>query len=365
MTASTTTTTTSRVPDGLELGGLHHVSAATGDIVLNRDFYTRALGMRIVKKSVNQDAPDMYHLFYADGLGTPGTDVTFFDYQGSAPANSRVAPNRPGSGEVQEIALRIPGEESLAFWRRRFETLGIAHGEFEERAGHKALPFTDPEGQRLALIVDGGDAAAIPGGTPWELATVPAEHGIRGLGAITISTARPEQTLRVLTEFLGFRVVSETPDPTNPLRRTVVLETGKGGPGGLLIVKVMPDEPRAHLGAGGVHHVAFRVATFADHAAWNDYLTQAGFQVTPVIDRFYFRAMYFREPGGVLYEISSDEPGFATDEPLESLGETLALPPFLEELRPRIEAVIRPLDTSKAVTTTAYGQPIPTAAAAG
>lgn len=355
--------TQTHVPTGLELGGLHHVSAATGDIVGNRDFYTRALGMRIVKKSVNQDAPDMYHLFYADGLGTPGADVTFFDYQGSAPANSRVAPNRPGSGEVQEIALRVSGDDALTFWMQRFDTLGIPHGDIEERAGHRALPFTDPEGQRLALIDDGGDTAAIPGGTPWELATVPVEHGIKGLGAITISTARPEQTLRVLTEFLGFRIVSETPDPENPVRRTVVLETGKGGPGSFFIVKVMPDEPRAHLGAGGVHHVAFRVDTFEHHAAWNDYLTNAGFHVTPLIDRFYFKAMYFREPGGVLYEISSDEPGFATDEPLESLGETLALPPFLEELRPRIESAIRPLDTGKHITTTEYGQPIPEASA--
>lgn len=352
------------VPTGLELGGLHHVSAVTGDIVGNRDFYTRALGMRIVKKSVNQDAPDMYHLFYADGLGTPGADVTFFDYEGSSRIGGRVAPNHPGSGEIQEIALRVSGDDSLAFWQQRFESLGIAHGELEQRAGHKALPFTDPEGQRLALIEDGGDAAAISGGTPWELATVPVEHGIKGLGAITISTARPEQTLRVLTEFLGFRIVSETPDPENPARRTVVLETGKGGPGGLFIVKVMPDEPRAHLGAGGVHHIAFRVDTFEHHAAWNEYLTQAGFQVTPLIDRFYFKAMYFREPGGVLYEISSDGPGFATDESLETLGEKLALPPFLEGQRPQIEQVIRPLDTTKPVTTTEYGQPIPAPAPA-
>jgi glyoxalase family protein len=344
--------------NGLELGGLHHVSSVTANIEQNRDFYTRALGMRIVKKSVNQDATDMYHLFYADGLGTPGADVTFFDYEGSARTSyTRIAPNQAGSGEINEIALRVSGPEALTFWRERFDTLGIPYGPMTTRGGHAAFTFTDPEGQRLALIDDSG--ATIVGGTPWELATVPQEYGIKGLGAISISTARPDATLAVLTQFLGFRVVSDTPDMAIPGNRIVVLETGKGGPGGIFIVHVTPNEPRARLGAGGVHHVAFRVDTFENHERWNEYLTAAGFHVTPVIDRFYFKAMYFREPGGVLYEISSDEPGFTTDESLDSLGESLALPPFLEDQRPQIEKVIRPLDTRKIVTTTEYGQPVP------
>lgn len=342
--------------NGLELTGLHHVSAVTSNIESNRDFYTRALGMRIVKKSVNQDATDVYHLFYADGLGTPGTDVTFFDF-------ANTAPNQAGSGEIREIALRVTGEDSLAYWQQRFDTLGIGHEPLTTRAGRQALPFTDPEGQRLALIEDGGDDALIAGGQPWELATVPVEHGIKGLGAISISTARPEATLRVLTETMGFRVIEDTSDGAVPGNRTVILETGKGGPGGLFIVHVTPSAPRAHLGHGGVHHVAFRVSTFEDHDAWQRYLEEAGFQVTPVIDRFYFRAMYFREPGGVLYEISSDEPGFATDEPLASLGEKLALPPFFEDQRPQIESRIRPLDTGKHVTTIEYGQPVAEASA--
>lgn len=342
--------------NGLELTGLHHVSAVTSNIEGNRDFYTRALGMRIVKKSVNQDATDVYHLFYADGLGTPGTDVTFFDF-------ANTAPNHAGSGEIQEIALRVTGADSLAYWQQRFDTLGISHEPLTNRAGRQALPFTDPEGQRLALIEDGGDDAQIAGGQPWELATVPVEHGIKGLGAISISTARPDATLRVLTETMGFRVIEDTPDGDVPGNRTVILETGKGGPGGLFIVHVTPSAPRAHLGHGGVHHVAFRVSTFEDHDAWQRYLEEAGFQVTPVIDRFYFRAMYFREPGGVLYEISSDEPGFATDEPLASLGEKLALPPFFEDQRDQIESRIRPLDTGKHVTTTEYGQPVAEASA--
>lgn len=340
--------------NGLELTGLHHVSAVTSNIEANRDFYTRALGMRIVKKSINQDATDVYHLFYADGMGTPGTDVTFFDFPNTAP-------NHAGSGEIQEIALRVSGDEALTYWQNRFDKLGIRYGAITTRAGRTTLPFFDPEGQRLALIEDGGDAAAIAGGQPWELATVPVEYGIKGLGAISTSTARPAATLRVLTEFLGFHVIEDRPDAAVPGNRTVTLETGKGGPGGLFIVHVTPEAPRAHLGHGGVHHVAFRVSTFEDHDKWNEYLTAAGFHVTPVIDRFYFRAMYFREPGGVLYEISSDEPGFATDEPLESLGETLALPPFFEDQRAEIESMIRPLDTRKTVTTAEYGQPIPEA----
>lgn len=342
--------------NGLELTGLHHVSAVTSDIEGNRDFYTRALGMRIVKKSVNQDATDVYHLFYADGLGTPGTDVTFFDF-------ANTAPNHAGSGEIREIALRVSGADSLAYWQQRFDTLGIQHDALTTRAGRQALPFTDPEGQRLALIEDGGDDASIAGGQPWELATVPVEHGIKGLGAISISTARPDATLRLLTGIMGFRVIDDTPDADVPGDRTVILETGKGGPGGLFIVHVIPSAPHAHLGHGGVHHVAFRVSTFEEHDAWQRYLEEAGFQVTPVIDRFYFRAMYFREPGGVLYEISSDEPGFATDEPLASLGEKLALPPFFEDQRARIESRIRPLDTGKHVTTTEYGQPVGEASA--
>jgi len=342
--------------NGLELTGLHHVSAITANAEINRDFYARALGMRLVKKTVNQDALDMYHLYYADGTGSAGTDLTFFDYAGTARANYlRVPRNQAGSGEIQEIALRITGDDAFDFWKARFDKFGIPYGSITRRGGHKALPFTDPEGQRLALIDDSD--AVIPGGEPWELSPVSGEFGIKGLGAITTSTARPEATLPVLTDFLGYRIVSDTPDPIIAGNRTVVLETGKGGVGSLLIVRVTPSDQRARPGAGGVHHVAFRVTTFEGHEQWNQYLTEAGFQVTPVIDRFYFKAMYFREPGGVLYEISTDEPGFATDEPAETLGESLALPTFLEPQRAQIEAAILPLDTRREILTAEYAAP--------
>lgn len=334
--------------NGLELTGIHHVSSITSDVVANRDFYTRALGLRIVKKTVNQDATNVYHLFYADGLGSPGSDVTFFGFP-STPIN------QPGAGEIGEIALRVENGDSLRFWEQRFDRLGIEHQAITDRAGYQALPFTDPEGQRLAIVASNGNDP-IPGGTPWERATVPVEHGITGLGIVSITTGRPEASLRVLIDVMGFRVVEDRPDDNVPDNRTVVLETGKGGLNGTLIVHVRPNAPLARLGHGGVHHVAFRVPTYEAHTAWNRYLADAGMNVTPVIDRFYFRAMYFREPGSVLYEISTDEPGFTGDEPLETLGESLALPPFLEPQRARIEAQLRPLPTTPDITTREYGE---------
>ena len=335
----------------LQLTGLHHVSSITASAPLNRDFYARALGLRLVKKTVNQDAPDVYHLFFADGTGSAGTDVTFFEIPHSAP-------NIAGRGEINEIALRIPGERVLDWWESRFDALGIAHGERTTRAGFAALPFTDPEGQRLALI-DEGDDPAIPGGHPWEQSTVPAEYGIRGLGAVTISSMRPEASLRMLTEVMGFRVVSDHETSGGSGNRDTLLETGPGGPGSYLIVQERPSDPNARQGRGGVHHVAFRVPTVEAHDAWNRHLKEAGAHVTPVIDRFYFKAMYFREPGGILYEISTDGPGFASDgETLDSMGEKLALPPFLEPHRSEIEQRITPLDTRKQVLTAEYGQPV-------
>lgn len=333
--------------NGLELTGIHHVSSITSNLEANRDFYARALGMRLVKKTVNQDATSVYHLFYADGLGSAGTDVTFFGFP-STPLN------QPGAGEIAEYTLRVKHEVSLDFWANRFATLGIEHQPLTERAGFKALPFTDTEGQRMALIAD-GDRVKNPGGRPWAKSTVPAEHGIIGLGTVSITTGRPAATLGMLTETMGFRIIEDRADSTVQDNRTIVLETGLGGPNATLIVNARPNAPMARLGHGGVHHVAFRVPTYDAHTAWNEYLTEAGVGVTPVIDRFYFRAMYFREPGGVLFEISSDGPGFATDEPLESMGESLALPPFLEPRRAEIEAQIVPLDTSQAITTREYG----------
>jgi glyoxalase family protein len=334
------------IPSDLQLTGLHHVSSITANAAANRDFYTRALGMRLVKKTVNQDDTSAYHLFYADKLGSAGTDVTYFDIPMSGS-------NYPGSGETQEVGLRVRGEESLTFWEGRFDKLGIPYGPRTTRAGYPALPFTGPEGDRLALIAEGDDEP-VPPGEPWDRTAVPVEHAIVGLGIFTIASGRPEQTLRVLTEIMGFRVKSDTPDEDDSSKRTIVLETGPGGSGATLIVRAIPGTPLARLGRGGVHHIAFRVPTFEEHEKWTTYLNEQGLHATPVIDRFYFRSIYFREPGGVLYELATDGPGFATDEPQETLGVNLALPPFLEPRREQIEAGLRPLDTSLELTTSEY-----------
>jgi glyoxalase family protein len=321
------------------LTGIHHISAITADAQGNVDFYTQALGLRLIKKTVNQDDPSVYHLFFTDAEGAPGTDLTFFDIPNSAR-------NHPGSGEITEIAFRVPTEASLRFWDERLDAIGVDHDAPRERFGRQVLTFCDPEGQRLALMADGDDAP-VPTGTPWPHAGIPEEHAIVGLAAISTSTARPHATLPVLTDVMGFRVVDEVPDADNPEQRTVVLETGAGGPGALYYLHVTPGAPPARLGRGGVHHVAFRTPDAERHAAWREYVGSRGLNITPEIDRFYFLAAYFREPGGVLFELSSDGPGFTTDQSDAELGVELALPPFLQPYREQIDAALHPIDTSR------------------
>jgi glyoxalase family protein len=319
----------------MELGGLHHVSSITGSVGRNLTFYTEVLGLRLVKKTVNQDDVSAYHLFYADKVGIAGTDVTFFDWEG-------MGPHRPHAGEVAAIALRVPGRDALAQWEGRFDQLGVPHGPLAGRRERAVLPFVDPEGLRLELIDDGTDNPAVRPGQPWDLGPVPAAWGIRGLSQFTLSVGRLEPTARVLTEVLGFREVGEDLDDGH---RVVTFEVGPGGPGAEVRVVERPDlRGGAFVGAGGVHHVAFRAATTEEHAAWREQIAQAGLAVTPVIDRYYFKSIYFREPGGILYEIATDGPGFAVDEDAARLGEQLALPPFLEPHRREIEANLRPIE---------------------
>ncbi len=318
----------------LELGGLHHVTAITAQAPENLAFYTKVLGLRLVKKTVNQDDVSAYHLFYADEHGSAGTEVTFFDW-------SQAAPNRPGTGEVSTVGLRVAGRAAMEWWARRFAELGVPHTWVTDATGNEVIAFVDPEGQRLQLIDDTG--ARVPGGTPWSGSSVPAEMAIRGLGSVTLTVSRLEPTARILTQILGFRQTGEYPSPGSADGMVVRFETGPGGPGTTVLVDVRPDLPRARQGRGGVHHIAFRTPTFEEHEAWQRHLEESGVHVTPVIDRFYFRSIYFREPGGVLFEIASDGPGFATDEDAEHLGERLALPPFLEPYRAQIEAGLKPL----------------------
>ncbi|MCM8748774.1 ring-cleaving dioxygenase [Thermomicrobiaceae bacterium CFH 74404] len=313
----------------LELGGIHHVTAVTGRAAENVRFYTRVLGMRLVKKTVNQDDVSAYHLFYGDETGSPGTEVTFFDWPDAGP-------HRPGAGEVATIALGVPGRPALQYWTDRLDRAGIDHQGIEEYGGRGMIRFTDPEGQRLALI----DASDWPGGSPWRESPVPAEFAIRGIAFVALVVRDLGPTEAVLRDVLGFRWAAELALDGH---RRVVFETGPGGPGAEVHVEVRPELPRARTGIGGVHHVAFRTPTDEQHRQWHERVAAAGLTVTPVIDRYYFRSLYFREPGGVLFEIATDGPGFAVDEDPAHLGERLALPPFLEPYRAQIEAGLRPL----------------------
>ncbi len=322
----------------MELGGLHHLTAVTTSAAENVAFYVDVLDMRLVKKTVNQDDTSAYHLFYGDELGRPGTEVTFFDWP-----QLRIAANHPGAGEVSTTELRVSDRAALEWWVGRFDELGVQHAAIAERDGRSYLDFTDPEGQRLRLSEDRGEGVA--GGVPWQNAPVPREAGIRGLGAVDLTVAELEPTAWVLTEVLGFRQTDERAEDNG---RTVTFEVGQGGPGATVRVVERTGAPYAHLGRGGVHHVAFRTPDDEEHAAWRERIRRAGIGVTPQIDRYYFRSIYFREPGGVLFEIATDGPGFATDEDAEHLGERLSLPPFLEGRREETEARLDPIEASGA-----------------
>ena len=318
----------------MQLGGLHHVTAVTTEASENVAFYTEVLGLRLVKKTVNQDDVSAYHLFYGDELGRPGTEVTFFDWP-----HLRIAPNHAGGGEVSATELRVTGREALDLWTERLAEFGVEHGGVEERGGRGLIAFTDPEGQRLRLVDDGGDDR-VAGGIPWEGSPVPREAGIRGLGAVELTVRDLAPTAWVLSEVLGFRKVDEYERGDE---RAVVFEVGPGGPGSEVLVVERPEAPVARLVRGGVHHVAFRTPDDEEHAAWRERVRSFGLGVTPQIDRFYFRSIYFREPGGVLFEIATDGPGFAMDEDAKHLGERLSLPPFLEPRREAIEAGLEPI----------------------
>lgn len=320
----------------MELAGIHHVTAISGSGPRNLAFYTQVLGLRLIKKTVNQDVPSTYHLFYGDEVGTPGTEMTFFEWP-DVPAHGA------GSGDVSSIGFVVPDRAALEWWAKRFDSLGVPHGPIEERAGRPVLPFTDPEGQRLQLIA--GERTAW---TPIKDSEVPNEVAIRGFGAVTMVVRRLAPTERLLTEILNFRRAGDYALPTG--QHVTVFETGAGGLGTEVHVVEQPDLSPARQGIGGVHHVAFRTPNDEEHRQWQQHLSSAGVDVTPVIDRYYFRALYFREPGGVLFEISTDGPGFATDEDMEHLGERLSLPPFLEPHRAEIERVLPPLEGVGATT---------------
>jgi glyoxalase family protein len=312
----------------MQLTGIHHLTAISARPRENLEFYTGALGMRLVKKTVNQDDVSAYHLFYADGKANPGTDLTFFDF----PA----APERRGANSISRTGLRVAGEKSLGYWRDRLKQAGGYTADVTEVDGRLTLPFEDREGQRLVLVDDGGVGPA----SPWENSAVPAEHQIRGLGPIVLTVNDLSRTAFALTEIMNMRCLRDYAAHGAYIH---VFAMGEGGPAAELHVVEQKDAPLAQQGAGGAHHVAFRTPDDAQYEAWGQRLNELGVRNSGAIDRFYFRSLYFREPNGILFEIATDGPGFATDEPMQALGEKLALPPFLEPRRAEIEAGLKPL----------------------
>ncbi|MEP7105893.1 MAG: ring-cleaving dioxygenase, partial [Chloroflexota bacterium] len=297
-----------------ELGGLHHVTAITGDAPGNVRFYTEVVGLRLVKKTVNQDDVAAYHLFYADARGNPGTDMTFFDWP-------HAVVNRPGVPEIAPIALRVP-EGSLDYWRGRLDEQQVAHTTVADTTGKERVAFADPERQRLALAADPRPTRF----QPWSDSPVPEEHQVRGLHAVTLASVQPQRTADFLSSVMGFAPAGDLESEGGRVHTFALGGRDSGAEVNLLL----PKEPvPSRQGRGGVHHVAFRVPDANAQEEWRQRVNAAGLQTTPIIDRFYFKSIYFREPGGNLFEIATDGPGFTADEPESELGHHLALPPFL------------------------------------
>ena len=297
---------------GMKLEGIHHITAITADAQKNVDFYAGVMGLRLVKKTVNQDNPTVYHLFFADEGGSAGTDLTFFEFPG-------VPDGRAGSGDVHRILWRVGSSQSLDFWAERLR----AHGVETERTG-ESLRFSDPEGLDHELLVTTVDDAPLIADHP----EVPGELALQGFHAVRAYSGAPEASAGLL-EALEFERTGEGWEARGEKR------------GGLYVYDDPPQE-RSLQGAGSVHHVAW-ASSIEEHEAWRGKAVSAGAQVTPVIDRFYFRSIYFREPSGVLFEIATLGPGFTVDEPLEHLGEKLSLPPDYEHLRAEVEPNLRPV----------------------
>ncbi len=309
----------------IKTSGLHHVTAIGGDPQRNADFYLRTLGLRLVKTTVNFDDPGTYHLYYGDSSGKPGSLMTFFPWP-DAPSG------RHGTGQATTTSFSIP-EPSLGWWKQHLAANGVETGQVRNADDEETLTFRDPDGLKLALV-------AHPQGDPrdpWDTELVPAAHAIRGLHSVTLSVAKEDATAGMLTDGLGLTFANQD---SNRLR----FAAGEGGPGALVDVLVTPDAPRGLVAAGTVHHVAWRAPDEETQKTWREELVDQGVHVTSILDRQYFRSIYFREPGGTLLEVATDEPGFAIDEPLLELGRALKLPPWLEPRREEIQHMLPKLN---------------------
>jgi glyoxalase family protein len=308
----------------MRVNGLHHITAIAGPAQENLDFYAGVLGMRLVKKSVNQDDPGTYHFFFADADGHPGSDLTFFPWP-------QLAPPRLGHGLAVEVALEVPAG-SLRFWGQRLEQYQVPIGRVEQRFGESVLPIIDPHGLRLALVEASAPERRVF--TPWEGSPVAADHQIRGLHGAQIWERQTAPTTAFLTEVLGFELLAT---------ERGWARYGFRDAAGVVDVLNTPDERRGAWGSGCVHHLAWRVDDERQQLLMRARIEESGARPTPIIDRFWFKSVYFKEPGGVLFEMATDGPGFAVDEDRAHLGETLVLPPWLEAERAAIEAALPPV----------------------
>lgn len=315
-----------------QLLGIHHITAIAGEPQQNLDFYAGVLGLRLVKLTINFDDPGTYHLYYGDGIGHPGTIMTFFPWP-KAPRG------RMGAGQVTATAFAVP-KDALPYWVARLDEHGIAHRAFPERFGDQVLSFSDPDGLGIELIA----AAGLHAERAWADGPVPAEYAIHGFHSATLTEAGYQRTAALLTETMGFRLVGEE---GNRFRYAA----HSGDAGAIADVVCAPEVRPGRVGVGAVHHIAWRAADGRQQESWRKELARLGYNVTPVIDRKYFQSIYYREPGGILFEIATDPPGFTVDETPEALGSKLQLPPWLESSRKELLAVLPPLRLPATVRT--------------
>lgn len=312
------------------LKGIHHVTAITSSAEKNYEFFTYILGMRLVKKTVNQDDIKTYHLFFADDVGNPGTDMTFFDFPG-------VPKGVHGTNEISKTSFRVPSDEALDYWVKRFDRLEVEHTGIKEQFGTKTLSFVDFDDQNYQLISDENNEG-VAAGTPWQNGPIPLDYAITGLGPIFVRIANFDYFKEMMEKVLLFNEI----DTEGPFH---LFEVGEGGNGAQVVVEHNPDLPQASQGFGTVHHTAFRVEDRSVLDKWIKYMQDVGFQTSGYVNRFYFQSLYVPVAPKILFEFATDGPGFMEDEPYETLGEKLALPPKLESKREQIEAMVRPIDT--------------------
>lgn len=310
-----------------KIPGHHHVSMITKDAQKNNKFYRDILGLRRVKITVNQDEPSMYHLFYGDKTGSAGTELSFFEI----PMSGRT---HRGTNAITKIGLLVPSIESLHYWKERFEQLQVTHGDITRFANRPSLLFEDHEGLRLALQV--ADGEKVDHWETWEHSPVPSEHQIQGMGTIEITVKRLNKLTNMLSDMFGYVKKSHTDEEA-------IYQSVVGQAFGEIMIK-QQGGPSERPGRGSIHHLAIRVKNDEELEYWNKKVQETGFHSSGIIDRYYFKSLYFRESNGILFEIATDGPGFTIDSPIETLGETLDLPDFLEEQRAEIEANLTPIE---------------------